>query len=90
MSPCGKYMSVNEGKRLLRILAQIKKSSDFNRLYFLKSKIQKRIKVQPTSICRRRPGSSRSARKIQYGRPQVQNKLKRKRKRNLNENINEN
>lgn len=84
-------MTKNAANKLLRNLQLIKEVKDFDKLYVLKSKVQKKIKVQPTSINRRRPGLTRSGLRIPAGRPPFK-LLNRglKRKRCLNENIDKN
>lgn len=81
----------NTANKLLRNLQQIKEVKDFDKLYILKSKVQKNVKVQPTSINRRHPGLSRSGLRIPSGRPlfKLVNRGV-KRKRCLKENIEKN
>lgn len=80
----------NSTDRLLHTFQQIQTVNDFDKLYFLRSKVQKKIRVQPTSIARRRPGLTKSGSRVVSGRPSVLSKKCLKRKRSLKENVERN
>lgn len=84
-------MTKTSSNKLLQNLKQVQKINDFDKLYFFKSKVQKKIKVQPTSIARRRPEITKSGLRIPSGRPpmKLQNRGI-KRKRCLKENVEKN
>lgn len=84
-------LTENAAKKVLRTLKDVKGTSDLGKLYFFKSKNMKKIKVQPTSISRRRPGVTKSTSRIPSGRPPTLIPSKgTKRKRSLKESIKEN
>ncbi|GFV75451.1 SWIM-type domain-containing protein [Trichonephila clavipes] len=81
-------LTEESGDRLLKTLGKIQASQDLKSIYVFKKRIFKgKIKVQPTSIARRK-SLIRSSRKIPSGRPLKAEKKSIKRKRNLSSNIN--
>ncbi|GFR17492.1 SWIM-type domain-containing protein [Trichonephila clavata] len=77
-------LSEESGDRLIRNLQKIQTLKDFKNIYVLKKQIFRgKIKVQPTSIARRK-SLIRSSRRIPSGRPLKTEKKSIKRKRNLN------
>ena len=84
-------MKDSTAKKLIRTSQGIKRVDDFNKLYLFKTSSQKNIRVQPTSIARRRPGITKSGRRVPAGRPPTLHQSRGlKRKRNLCENVKEN
>ncbi|GFR23848.1 SWIM-type domain-containing protein [Trichonephila clavata] len=81
-------LSEESGDRLIRNLQKIQTVKDLKNIYVLKKQIFRgKIKVQPTSIARRK-SLIRSSRRIPSGRPLKTEKKSIKRKRNLSSNIN--
>ncbi|GFT48055.1 hypothetical protein TNCV_3651051 [Trichonephila clavipes] len=81
-------LTEESGDRLLKTLGKIQASQDLKSIYVFKKRIFRgKIKVQPTSIARRK-SLIRSSRRIPSGRPLKAEKKSIKRKRNLSSNIN--
>lgn len=84
-------MQESAANKVLRTLKEIGNVNDLSKIYLFKSITKKTIKVQPTSISRRRPGVPKSGRRIPSGRPSCLERNKGiKRKRSLKINIEEN